>query len=458
MGHLLAVLCLALLTYAVPDANAQLTGYRRVHSWGSNRFGELGIDHVDGQSSQAKPDQCEPDFVPTLGMRPLLDWCHNLQRIISGQNHVVAITEEGNLYVWGRKRHGAARLGFADAEDTRTRLSPPSWSCSARTAAKLEVIDAAVGLEHTVVLINGGRVYSWGSNQYGQLGIDVTPDLTPFTSVPTPIDVGGELVMNVSAAAGHSVALSFTGGVYTWGANQEGQLGLGGCSEPDGRGFDPCLNFVKKPTKILRTAENSFMPQMKLIAAGGHVTGGTEKVLEGGHTVSVSLTNEVWGWGDNFHGQVGKAQEYTRVTDWRCTPRTSSTMSPESTTIGKYCLCASVHCGSLRASRLPLLLLQLFQHHQGLWHRTPQRRLQQGSRHQVRPHLKQIQRLSQSQLGRITMSRYYGQARCLRGVIIFLDNWDSDISVASARARHLSQNARVEGARNDRQAHSNRTF
>ena len=58
------------------------------------------------------------------------------------------------------------------------------------------------------------------------------------------------------------------------------------------------------------------MPQMKLIAAGGHVTGGTEKVLEGGHTVSVSLTNEVWGWGDNFHGQVGKAQEYTRVTDF----------------------------------------------------------------------------------------------------------------------------------------------
>ena len=316
MGHLLAVLCLTLLTYAVPDANAQLTGYRRVHSWGSNRFGELGIDHVDGQSSQAKPDQCEPDFVPTLGHEALLETGANLQRIISGQNHVVAITEEGNLYVWGRNDMGQLGLGFADAEDTRTRFKPTFLELFSSNGAKLEVIDAAVGLEHTVVLINGGRVYSWGSNQYGQLGIDVTPDLTPFTSVPTPIDVGGELVMNVSAAAGHSVALSFTGGVYTWGANQEGQLGLGGCSEPDGRGFDPCLNFVKKPTKILRTAENSFMPQMKLIAAGGHVTGGTEKVLEGGHTVSVSLTNEVWGWGDNFHGQVGKAQEYTRVTDF----------------------------------------------------------------------------------------------------------------------------------------------
>ena len=429
----MAVLCLALLTYAVPDANAQLTGYRRVHSWGSNRFGELGIDHVDGQSSQAKPDQCEPDFVPTLGHEALLETGANLQRIISGQNHVVAITEEGNLYVWGRNDMGQLGLGFADAEDTRTRFKPTFLELFSSNGAKLEVIDAAVGLEHTVVLINGGRVYSWGSNQYGQLGIDVTPDLTPFTSVPTPIDVGGELVMNVSAAAGHSVALSFTGGVYTWGANQEGQLGLGGCSEPDGRGFDPCLNFVKKPTKILRTAENSFMPQMKLIAAGGHVTGGTEKVLEGGHTVSVSLTNEVWGWGDNFHGQVGKAQEYTRVTDFAevYTPNKFDNVT------GKYYNreVLPVRVGPLRITTSqpsPLLLLQLFQHHQGLWHRTPQRRLQQGSRHQVRPHLKQIQRLSQSQLGRITMSRYYGQARCLRGVIIFLDNWDSDISRFSA--------------------------
>ena len=50
----------------LPEASAQLNGYRRVHSWGSNRFGELGIDHVEGQASQAKENQCDPQFVPTL--------------------------------------------------------------------------------------------------------------------------------------------------------------------------------------------------------------------------------------------------------------------------------------------------------------------------------------------------------------------------------------------------------
>ena len=300
----------------LPEASAQLNGYRRVHSWGSNRFGELGIDHVEGQASQAKENQCDPQFVPTLGHEALGPEGANLQRIVSGQNHVVAVTQEGNMYVWGRNDMGQLGLGFQGAEDTRTRYKPTLLELFSANGVKLEVIDVALGLEHTVVLVSGGRVYAWGSNQHGQLGIDVTPDLTPFTSVPTAIDVGGESVMNVSAAAGHNVALSFTGGVYTWGANQEGQLGLGGCESVDGRGGDPCLNYVKKPTKIIRTAEGSFMPQMKLVAAGGHVAGGTDKVLDGGHTLSVSLDDEVWGWGDNFHGQVGKRQDYAKVANF----------------------------------------------------------------------------------------------------------------------------------------------
>ena len=174
------------------------------------------------------------------------------------------------------------------------------------------------------------------------------------------------------------------------------------------------------------------MPQMKLIAAGGHVTGGTEKVLEGGHTVSVSLTNEVWGWGDNFHGQVGKAQEYTRVTDFAevYTPNKFDNVT------GKYYNreVLPVRVGPLRITTSqpsPLLLLQLFQHHQGLWHRTPQRRLQQGSRHQVRPHLKQPEIVA------IAAGSHHNVALLRTGEMFawgdnFLDNWDSDISRFSA--------------------------
>ena len=311
-----AVFLFALFSCLLCQASSALTGYRRVHAWGFNRFGQLGIDHVPGQSRQAKPDQCEPQFVPTLGHESLKSGeGSNLQRIVSGQNHAVAITDEGDMYVWGNNDMGQLGLGVALNEDTTQRFKPTLLELFNPNGWKLKVVDVAVGLEHTLALVNGGRVYAWGSNQYGQLGLNVDPETTPFSSIPQALDVGGELVQNVSAAAGHSAALTFTGAVFMWGANHEGQLGLGGCTQPDGRANDPCLNAVQKPTKILRTADGGFMPQIKFVACGGHVAGGTDKALEGGHTIAVSQLNEVWGWGDNFHGQVGKPQEYTKIAD-----------------------------------------------------------------------------------------------------------------------------------------------
>ncbi len=308
-----ALFVFTLLSCLICEASSLLTGYRRVHAWGFNRFGQLGIDHEPNQSRQAKPDQCEPQFVPTLGHEVLGQTGTNIQRIVSGQNHAIAITEEGDMYVWGNNDMGQLGLGKLDTEDTEIRFKPTLLELFNPNGLKLEVVDVALGLEHTLALVNGGRVYAWGSNLYGQLGLDEDPETTPFSSIPQALDVGGELVKNVSAAAGHSAALTFTGGLFMWGANQEGQLGLGGCTEPDGRGSDPCLNSVQKPTKILRTVDGSFMPQIKLVACGGHVAGGTDKALEGGHTIAVSQSNEVWGWGDNFHGQVGKPQQYTKI-------------------------------------------------------------------------------------------------------------------------------------------------
>ena len=70
--------------------------------WGFNRFGQLGIDHEPNQSRQAKPDQCEPQFVPTLGHEVLGQTGTNIQRIVSGQNHAIAITEEGEVVRVGK--------------------------------------------------------------------------------------------------------------------------------------------------------------------------------------------------------------------------------------------------------------------------------------------------------------------------------------------------------------------
>jgi alpha-tubulin suppressor-like RCC1 family protein len=77
------------------------------------------------------------------------------------------------------------------------------------------------GLHHTLLLSAAGLVLSFGSNSWGQLGVG---DLIPH-GAPVPLHRLDEVVTKISAGAYHSVALTSSGRVYTWGNNSKGQLG-----------------------------------------------------------------------------------------------------------------------------------------------------------------------------------------------------------------------------------------
>ena len=82
------------------------------------------------------------------------------------------------------------------------------------------IIQISCGLHHTVVLTSAGEVFTFGSNQHGQLG---TGDLQPAS---TPIQVKIPcLASQVAAGSNHTVVLSQKGIVYTFGNYQKGQLG-----------------------------------------------------------------------------------------------------------------------------------------------------------------------------------------------------------------------------------------
>lgn len=82
------------------------------------------------------------------------------------------------------------------------------------------IIQISCGLHHTVVLTSAGEVFTFGSNQYGQLG---TGDLQP-TSAPVQVKIPC-LASQVAAGSNHTVILSQKGIVYTFGNYQKGQLG-----------------------------------------------------------------------------------------------------------------------------------------------------------------------------------------------------------------------------------------
>ncbi|MEW6571243.1 MAG: hypothetical protein AB1390_08750, partial [Nitrospirota bacterium] len=63
----------------------------------------------------------------------------------------------------------------------------------------------------------------WGRNDYGQLGNGTYAD----SNVPTQIGVNDLIVTAITAGGFHTVALKSDGSVWTWGRNNYGQLGSG---------------------------------------------------------------------------------------------------------------------------------------------------------------------------------------------------------------------------------------
>ena len=71
-----------------------------------------------------------------------------------------------------------------------------------------------------------GKLFSWGDNTYGQLGIG--SQVTTFTGRPTEVtSLRSVPLVRIACGGWHSFALTISGSVFGWGKNDFGQLGLG---------------------------------------------------------------------------------------------------------------------------------------------------------------------------------------------------------------------------------------
>lgn len=117
------------------------------------------------------------------------------------------------------KRVPETQTAVAEIERDTTRVAPlPPQRVSLPTSSP--VIQIVCGLHHTCVLTQSGEVFTFGSNQYGQLG---TGDLFPYVG---PVQVKlNSFIVQVAAGSNHTVLLSSRGVIYTFGQHSRGQLG-----------------------------------------------------------------------------------------------------------------------------------------------------------------------------------------------------------------------------------------
>ena len=88
--------------------------------------------------------------------------------------------------------------------------------------AQVRIASVSCGKNHTLALSTGGEVYCWGGNKYGQCGVGVKSE-EPV--LPHHLDyLLGAPVYAVAAGGNHSIAVTVSGTLISWGQNGFGQL------------------------------------------------------------------------------------------------------------------------------------------------------------------------------------------------------------------------------------------
>jgi alpha-tubulin suppressor-like RCC1 family protein len=133
-----------------------LTQSGQVFAWGANGNGQLG----DGTTNPAQSPQLVAGLTGIIAIR-------------AGQYHSIALSQTGVLYVWGANWSG--QVGNSYYTDQLTPIAVPGLGAP--------VVDAAAGLNHSVAILNNGKVFTFGDNRYGQLGV------AAITGSASPVEV-----------------------------------------------------------------------------------------------------------------------------------------------------------------------------------------------------------------------------------------------------------------------------
>jgi alpha-tubulin suppressor-like RCC1 family protein len=80
----------------------------------------------------------------------------------------------------------------------------------------------SLGQQHTVLLTDDGEVLCCGVGEYGRQGTGHSVDSLVPTSVESLAD---EEIVQIAAGQDHTLALTASGAIFSWGRNQSGQLG-----------------------------------------------------------------------------------------------------------------------------------------------------------------------------------------------------------------------------------------
>ncbi|XP_068035861.1 X-linked retinitis pigmentosa GTPase regulator isoform X1 [Anomalospiza imberbis] len=232
-----------------------------VYAAGGNSEGQLGLGDTEERT--------------TFHLISFFTKQHKIKQLSAGSYTSAAVTEDGQLFVWGDNSEG--QIGLA----SETSVIVP---CKVDIGKSVSFVSC--GYYHSALITGDGELYTFGEPVNGKLGL--FPEQLKNNRVPQPVLAIMEKVNKVACGGEHTVVLTETD-VYTFGLGQYGQLG---------HGTFVFESSVPKPVKRLKRHKICD------IACGEN------------HTAVIAENGLMFTFGDGRHGKLGFGEEsFTNLFD-----------------------------------------------------------------------------------------------------------------------------------------------
>lgn len=182
------------------DFSAAVSSCGKQFVWGNNAYTQLGL---------SKSITCTG--IPSL-LQVSQKLATGFREVSCGMRHSAMITKEGGLLVAGTGSKGQLGLGDNYNDDNYLSIS--------RVPDLEGVVSVASGQNHTIALKEDGSVLAWGENKFGQLGID--PEASTNVFIPSQV-FSEESLVKVYAGWTHTAALSKNGEVHLYTLSTNGK-------------------------------------------------------------------------------------------------------------------------------------------------------------------------------------------------------------------------------------------
>ena len=279
-----------------------------LYVWGKNSYGQLGVGNEVNKNTPIK--------VTAINGKVM-------ELIISNSFSVYAILEDGSLYAWGNNSDGQLGVGDEENRNTPTKVNLPS-----------KIKELIITGSSVYALMEDSSLYSWGYNLDGQLGVGDEVNKNTPTKVNLPGKIK-ELITTGSSVYVSVYALMEDSSLYSWGSNESGQLGVG---DEVNKNTPTKVNLPSKIKELITTGSSVYalMEDSSLYSWGENNSGelgvGDEvnkntptkvnlpgKIKElittnGSSVYALMEDSSLYSWGYNSYGQLGVGDKIDKNT------------------------------------------------------------------------------------------------------------------------------------------------